>query len=265
VKSDRIVVLKVGGSLLRGSLDHFWEKILQIQEDRHVIIIHGGGEQSTELAQAMGHEPNLVHGRRVTSDLDLRILQWAVRGEINTSLVAAAHRNRVLASGMSGADAGMIEVTKRPLWHIDGVDIDFGHVGDVQRVNTSLVRMVLASGFVPVIAPLGVDRAGNVYNVNADTVAVELASELSAEELVFLTGAGGVLNGKLLPVCDSEVINRGIAEGWIDRGMRMKLEAALRALAGGVSKVRISSVSTLADPSGGTSIVNRIKENEVVL
>lgn len=249
--------------MLRGSLDGFWKSIGALAQEAAVVVVHGGGEQSSALAEEMGHEPQFVHGRRITKDLDLRILQWAVRGEISSSLVASAHRNGIRALGMSGADSGMVQVVKRPVWKIDGIDVDFGHVGDVERVDPSMIRTILASGCVPVISPLGVDMSGHLYNVNADTIALELANALSAEQLIFLTSVGGVaceadrnaFHRVPMAVCSVQLAMQGIADGWIAGGMRVKMEAALSALDRGIPTVRIAPLSALRDSRGGTVIL----------
>lgn len=261
-KSNRnLTVLKLGGAFLdelqrSDALGSFWEHVKSLQKDRTVVIVHGGGDQSTRLAHQLGHSPRVVQGRRITSNLDLQILQWAVRGEVSTGLVASASKSAVSAVGLSGADAEMVQVSKRPIWNIGGEEIEFGHVGDVEFVQSRLLKVLINTGFVPIVAPLGIDSFGNIYNVNADTVALEVSCALGASELVFLTISGGVLKDTLLTECDSSLSREGIEAGWINAGMRVKVDVGFAALERGVERVRIAGMDTVSDPAGGTLLVD---------
>jgi acetylglutamate kinase len=253
-------VIKIGGALLQGGLDIVWKQIGQLLSKGPVVVVHGGGGQCTELSRMLGHEPEFVHGRRITTALDLKVLQWAIRGEISSAMVAAASTQGIRAVGISGADASTVVVRKRPTWSIDQLDVDFGYVGDVAAVNPEAVDALLGAGIVPVVAPIGVDDQGGLFNVNADTVAIELAVALSAKELVFLSDTGGVVapgdtdGGSVLFEIDHEMIARGIDDGWISDGMRMKMEAAIDGIHRGISSVRITDVKGLTASGKGTRI-----------
>ena len=227
--------------------------------DGPAVVVHGGGPQATDLARRLGHEPRIVAGRRVTTDLDLDVALYVMRGSINARLVASAQASGVRAVGVSGADGGLVGVVRRPPRVVDGETVDFGHVGDVVRTDPTLVLTLLASGFTPVVASVCADRAGNLYNVNADTVALELAVALGASRLVLVAESGGVFRDLADPASQiahltPEAIEAGEREGWIAGGMRPKLEVARAALSRGVPEVRVAAAGALSDPASGTRI-----------
>lgn len=256
------IVVKIGGSLIDASdeLDVLWPAIEALQEETSVVIVHGGGKQMSDMADRLDHTPRRVQGRRVTTDLDLEIAQWTMSGALNTELVARAKTYDLTAVGLSGADAGQLNVEKRPPWDIDGETVDFGWVGDIQRVDPSLLRGLLRQDVVPVVAPLGVDDTGQVYNVNADTVASALATALEAAQLLFVTETGGVRRDPTDPstrleTCDASTFERGREEGWIEGGMRVKIQTALDALGDGVRQVLICSPGDVVAQSHATEVV----------
>jgi acetylglutamate kinase len=258
----RPIVVKVGGALLSqpDALGALWEGVRQLRLRAPVVVVHGGGPQATAAARRLGHEPRIVHGRRVTSDLDLQIMQWTLRGELNTSLVAQAHARGLAAVGLSGVDGGLLRVVKRPPWVVDGASVDFGWVGDVEQVEPAVVRRLLEGGFLPVIAPLGVDARGQVYNVNADTVACALAGALHAAEFLLVAEAGGLRRdphdaATRLPLCDRAAYAAGVDAGWIQGGMRVKLKVAFDALDAGIPTVHILPPDDLVARVRGTHLL----------
>ena len=255
-------VLKIGGALVSdaAALDTFWSAVSELSASRHVAVVHGGGTRATELAVRMDHEPRIVHGRRVTTDLDLRIVQWTMRGELNGVLVSGAAAHGLRAVGLSGADGGILLVSRRPPWEVDGERIDFGWVGDVDSVDAELLEVLLERGFVPVIAPIGIDAAGHLYNVNADTVSCAVAEALSADEYLLVTESGGVRRDAQDPAthlatCTRDTFRTGRAEGWIAGGMRVKLKVAFDALSAGIPTVCIVPPEGILDHSLGTSVM----------
>lgn len=255
-------VIKIGGALVarEEALDALWSSVAKMLEERRVIVVHGGGPAATDLARSLGHEPRMVHGRRVTTDTDLRIVQWTMRGELNSTLVGHAHRAGVRAVGVSGADGGMLNVVRRPPWTIEGEDVDFGWVGDIRAVDATLLNVLTSSGYVPVVAPLGIGENGQLYNVNADTVSCALAAAVSADEYLLLTDSGGVRRvaddpTSLLDVCSRDDYRRGTENGWVEGGMRVKLKVAFDALDAGIPQVMILSPENLVSRRGGTRIV----------
>ena len=255
-------VVKLGGAVLAddAAVADVWAGVRALREAGPVVVVHGGGPQQTEIATRLGHAPRLVAGRRVTGDLDLQIALWALRGEINARLVALAQRHGVPAAGTSGADGPTVVVQKRPPRRVDGETVDFGHVGDVVRVETGLLRALLAAGVVPVVSPLSTDTRGGLFNVNADTVAVEIAVALGAASLLLVAEAGGVFRSLADPASRLDTLGAaaaaaGVAAGWIADGMRPKLDAGFSALGRGIASVRIIAPAALSDATAGTALV----------
>ena len=260
--SDALTVVKLGGAILADSaaVRDVWTGVAELREAGPVLVVHGGGPQQTDIAARLGHSPRFVAGRRVTSDLDLQIALWALRGEINARLVASALEHGIPAAGTSGADGPTVFVQKRPPRVVDGETVDFGHVGDVVRVKPELVSAILAAGIVPVVSPVSTDARGGLFNLNADTVAVELAVALRAARLLFVADAGGVFRDLADPTTrldhlDSTLAARGVAEGWIADGMRPKLDTGFDALGRGVASVRIVAPASLARDGDGSSLI----------
>jgi len=262
VHTSSPIVLKIGGALLSdaATIDTFWRGVVALRKDAPVVVVHGGGPQATAMARRLGHEPRIVHGRRVTNDLDLDIIRWAIRGELNTKLVAAAGKAGIPAIGLSGADAGIVRVSRRPPWHIDGETVDFGWVGDIDHIEPAALRTMVAGGLVPVMGPLGIDATGQVYNVNADTIAQAVAAALGARAFMLVTEAGCVRRDAADPatrlaVCDHAAYETGLAKGWITGGMRVKLKVAFDALQAGITNVFICSPEHLNDATNATRVV----------
>ena len=253
------VVVKLGGAVLADAeaVAAVWAGVRASAAP--VVVVHGGGPQATALARRLGHEPLVVAGRRVTTDLDLDVALWTLRGALNARLVTAGAAAGVRAVGVSGADGGLVTVRRRPPRPVDGETVDFGHVGDVVAVDPTVLLVLTAAGFTPVVASVCADTAGALYNVNADTVAAETAAALGAGRLDVVTEAGGVRRD---PADPASVVRRltaaeaeaGVAEGWIGGGMRPKLETALAALRGGVRSVRVCAPAALGG-AGGTVVV----------
>ena len=253
------VVVKLGGAILSDpeAVAAVWRGVAAL--DTPAVLVHGGGPQATALARRFGHEPRIVAGRRVTGDLDLDVALWTLRGELNARLVAAARPHGVNAVGVSGADGRLVAVHRRPPRDVDGETVDFGHVGDVDGVDPSLLDALLGAGFMPVVASVCADDAGALYNVNADTIALEIAAALGAGRIDLVTEAGGVRRDADDPASRMDTlteadVDAGVAAGWIAGGMRPKLEVARAALRRGVPAIRVCAPADIAG-TGGTTIV----------
>jgi len=240
-------------------IDQLWASVAALRASSRVVVVHGGGAQATALARRLGHEPTMVQGRRVTTDVDLDVAQWALRGKVNTRLVAGARRQSVSAVGVSGVDGDLIRAVKRPVWTMDGREVDFGWVGDVEYVDASVLTALLNAGMVPVIAPLAAGADGQVYNVNADTVARAIAEALEASELLLVAKTGGVRREASDPAthlarCDAETYRAGVDEGWIEGGMRVKLHTALEAVEHGVGTAFVCALDDLCERTRATKV-----------
>jgi acetylglutamate kinase len=258
---NQLAVLKIGGSLIEdpAAMATFWSSVGTLRAQMPVVVVHGGGPQATELARRLGHEPEIVNGRRVTTDLDLQIMQWTVRGELNSRLAAMADRAGLTAVGLCGADGSWLRVTRRPPWPVDGRTVDFGWVGDVQEVRPAFLLALLATGATPILAPLGVDAAGFLYNVNADTVAAAVARALEASLFALITDSGGVRRdagdpATVIPELEVAGFEKGAEEGWISRGMLVKLSVAFDARKAGIPDVWILAPDDLTTRTRGTRI-----------
>jgi acetylglutamate kinase len=180
-------VIKCGGEVARDSdaLDLLAQDIaLCAHVGIRTVVIHGGGPQATELSVKLGHEPHIVQGRRVTDDETLEVAKMVFAGQINIDILGALRRHGIQPVGVSGVDGNLISAVRRPATDVTDAQtgetrqVDFGHVGDITDVNTRLLRKLLDDGYVPVLASLGSDDAGSIYNINADTVAAHVAMDM---------------------------------------------------------------------------------------
>ncbi|OYV71599.1 MAG: acetylglutamate kinase [Gemmatimonadetes bacterium 21-71-4] len=218
---------------------------------RSLVVVHGGGNEVTALQAAFGLKPEFVDGRRVTTPRDMELVRMALSGSANKRLVAALVREGVRAVGLSGEDASLIAATP--------VDAErLGHVGEVQRVNASLIWHLLDGGYLPVISPVSRNiglALGPTLNVNADDAAAAIAAAVEATELLLVSDVPGVLReGKVVPHLTIDDATTLTADGTAAGGMAAKLQAAAAALRGGVPKVRVGDLSVLADSECGTTI-----------
>jgi acetylglutamate kinase len=249
---DQVFVVKLGGDVLSEPeiLDSVTGQLALLSSlSIRIVVVHGGGPQATALSRRLGLEPRMVAGRRVTDDGTLEVTKMVYAGQINVNLLAALRDHRVQAVGLSGVDAELITAHRRPPVSVvdDGgaaVRIDYGHVGDIDRVDPRVLLTLMDARMVPVVASLAGGESGEVFNVNADTVAESLAVALRAQKLVFLTGAPGVLRDRndlstLVTFADPDDLAGLMANGALAGGMRPKVEACIRAATGGVERTHI--------------------------
>jgi acetylglutamate kinase len=213
-----------------------------------VVLVHGGGPQLTELADALGVPTRIVQGRRVTDERSIDVTAMVLNGLINTRILALCRDLNIDAVGLSGVDAGLVRAHKRPPVKLDGSDetVDFGFVGDIDGVDTSVIRKLLDSALMPVVSPLSADENGVLLNINADTVAAEIGAALGAEKLILCTGAPGILErlddpGSLISYTDLRGLERLRREGCVADGMLPKVTAIENAIRGGVRRVHVVS------------------------
>jgi acetylglutamate kinase len=249
---DQVFVVKLGGDVLSEpeTLDGVAGQLALLTSlGIRIVVVHGGGPQATALSRRLGLEPRLVAGRRVTDDGALDVAKMVYAGQINVNLLAALRDHRVQAVGLSGVDAELITAHRRPpVSVVDDtgatVRVDYGHVGDIDRVDPRVLVTLMDARMVPVVASLAGGEGDEVYNVNADTVAEALAVALRAQKLIFLTGAPGVLRDRndpatLVTFADPDDLAGLMANGVLSGGMRPKVEACIRAATGGVERTHI--------------------------
>lgn len=243
------VVIKVGGEVVQGPhLPSIAADVATLRANgTPVVLVHGGGPQATDLQKKLGQTPTIVGGRRVTDAATLDVMKMAVAGKVNVDLCAGLVAAGVKPVGLNGASALAIRARRRPptVMRDAGPDpVDFGFVGDVVGVNGELIALLGDAGYVPVLACLGADEAGVVYNINADAVANQVAIRLDARALVLVTDVPGVLRDVKDPSSRIGKMTRAegkraIEEGIVTKGMVPKLEESFAAIEQGVRAVYI--------------------------
>jgi acetylglutamate kinase len=236
---DKTIVIKYGGSAmvdaeLRASfaVDVVLLKYIGLRP----VIVHGGGPQIGATLERLGKKSRFVDGLRVTDDETMEVVEMVLGGTVNREIVALVQQGGGRAVGLTGSDGDMLRVTQR----LED-DLDLGRVGRVVAVDPSPITAVAAAGFVPVIAPIGVDARGVTHNVNADEAAGAIAAALGAEKLILLTDVEGVRDesGKLVAQLSAEEARKLIAEGVIRDGMIPKVECCMSALEQGARSAHI--------------------------
>jgi acetylglutamate kinase len=244
-----MIVIKLGGEVVKGPyMAAMAADIAEIAKSgTPVVVVHGGGPQATELQKKLGQTPNIIGGRRVTDADTLDVMKMIVAGKVNVDACAALVAAGAKPVGLHGASANTVLAVRRPPKVITGGGpdpVDFGFVGDVVGVNAELIALLTKNGYVPVLACLGADERGGIYNINADAVANQVAIRLDAQGLVLVTDVPGVLRdvsdptsriGRLTVAEGTKAIDDGI----ITKGMIPKVEESFAALAQGVKAVHI--------------------------
>lgn len=208
----------------------------------NVVVVHGGGPQVTDTLKKMDVPSRFVNGLRITDRQCMDVVEMVLAGSLNQGIVSLICRHGGRAVGLSGKDDRFILADKMPpVTDRDGNDVDLGRVGEVRSVTPDVMVELMRAGFIPVIAPIGVDEHGESLNLNADTVAGKVAEALRAEKLILLTDVEGVrdANGALLSSLGASQARELIAQGVIDGGMIPKVECGLDAIAGGVRKTHV--------------------------
>ena len=246
----KVFVIKAGGEIFADPVQTsaLMEQVgILHQVGIRVVLIHGGGLQSTQLATALGLDTTFIDGRRVTDGASLDVATMVLNGQINTRVLATCRDLQIPAVGISGIDAGLIRAHRRPPVERDGDDsIDYGFVGDIDSVEADILVKQLDNGLMPVVSPLSCDESGTILNINADTVAAAIAAELGAEKMILLTGAAGVLEDindpqSLISYIDRAALDKLRDGGKLADGMLPKAAAIDAALANGVSRVHVIS------------------------
>ena len=268
-------VIKAGGEIFIDPVQTsaFMEQVgILHQVGIRVVLIHGGGPQSTKLATALGLDTTFIDGRRVTDGASLDVATMVLNGQINTRILAACRDLQIPAVGISGIDAGLIRAHRRPPVERDGDEsIDYGFVGDIDSVEADILVKQLDNGLMPVVSPLSCDESGTILNINADTVAAAIAAELGAEKMILLTAAAGVLEDindpqSLISYIDRAALDKLRDDGKLADGMVPKAAAIDAALANGVSRVHVISykvpdsllLEVFTNEGTGTLVVNDI-------
>jgi acetylglutamate kinase len=217
-----------------------------------ICVVHGGGKQLSELARKLGVDQTVIEGRRVTNDETLDLAKMIFRGKINTEILAALRHRGIHAVGLSGVDGGVIRAVRRPPKDVVNREtgktetVDFGHVGDIAEIDARLIKLLLENGYLPVISSLGASDEGEIYNINADTIASEIAAELQAEKLILLSDVNGIYLDPTDPKSKLSRLSVSRAEDLIDSGtatggMLPKLQSLISLLQRGLRSAHVIS------------------------
>lgn len=243
--NGKTVVVKYGGNaMINDELkEHVMEDITLLKYiGINPVVVHGGGPDISSALNSFGIESKFINGLRVTDEETMRVAQMVLIGKTNKEIVSLLGAKGGNAIGISGIDGSLIEC-KKCYTEVDGKKTDIGFVGDVVNVNAGVLSDLTRHGYIPVVAPIGVDKDGNSYNVNADTVAGAVAEALEAEKLMLLTDIEGIKesaeSGEALSRLNRKQIYQMIDEGKIVGGMIPKVKGAIQAIEAGVTSVHI--------------------------
>lgn len=244
--TGRTVVVKYGGNaMVDEKLKQSFARDIVLMKlvGMNPIVVHGGGPQIGELLEQLNIESNFVDGLRVTDSRTMDVVEMVLGGLVNKEIVNLLNKSQGKAVGVTGKDGNLIRAKKLKLKRKDSAGdlVDIGQVGQVVSINTEVLEVMKDSDFIPVIAPIGTDEHGASYNINADSVAGEVARVLGAEKLMLLTNVAGVQNkkGEVLTGLSVRQVAKLVADKTLQGGMLPKVECALKAVKGGVNSAHI--------------------------
>ena len=275
---NNVFVVKLSGKVTedQDQLNSLAEEMTLCQQvGIHIAVVHGGGKQLTTIAERLGISQRIVNGRRITDSETLEVAKMVFAGQINTDIVSALRRSGAETVGLSGLDGNIIHARRREIQRVLNQDtgemetVDFGHVGDIVEINARLLKLLLDNGYIPVISSLGADEQGNVYNINADTIAAEIAVHLQAEKLILLTDVDGILGDRADPSSRISRVSvdeaeRLVRERVVSSGMLPKIAAIAHLIRRGVRSAHIINGSkrnallheVFTDEGAGTMITS---------
>jgi len=273
--TGKTIVVKFGGNaMVADDLTASFARDIVLMKlvGMNPVVVHGGGPQINDLLDKLNIKSQFIAGMRVTDAATMDIVEMVLGGSVNKALVTLLNRNGGKAIGITGKDGGLIRARKLMVTHktpemAESEIIDIGQVGEVHAIDTGIIDTLVASNFIPVIAPIGFDDSGASYNINADLVAGKMAEVLKAEKLMLLTNVAGLQDkgGKVLTGLTTKQVDGLIADGTIYGGMLPKIQCALDAVKGGVTSAHIIDgrvphavlLEIFTDEGVGTLITNR--------
>lgn len=248
---DSYVVIKYGGHAMLDEEAKTWtikDTILLKYVGMKPVIVHGGGHEITKAMEKLGKKPKFIEGLRVTDEETLEIAKMVLVGKINTDIVSKLNAYGCKAAGLSGKDGKLLVARKKAPQKVirGGVEkeVDLGLVGETEGVNQEIIEILTSRGYIPVVSPIGLSRDGSSLNLNADTVAGEIANALKAKKLLILTDVPGVMRDikdekSLFREIKAREVDGLIEKGIIKGSMIPKVKACLRAIEGDVGKAHI--------------------------
>ena len=249
----KVFVIKASGGVF-GSTESTRALIEQVailhQVGIRVVLVHGGGPQLTEIQERLGLTPQMVAGRRVTDEKSIEVTSMVLNGLVNTQILGICRELAIAAVGVSGVDAGLVRAHKRPPVEVEGRMVDYGQVGDIDLIDARVLQQLLDDGLMPVVSPVSADDAGQLLNINADTVAAAIGASLKAEKLMLCTGAPGILESledprSIISYTDLQGLQRLKDQGSLKDGMLPKAKAIEDAIRGGVRRVHVISYKSI--------------------
>jgi len=243
---DKTIVIKYGGNAMTDPQlkESFASDVVLLKlVGMNPVVVHGGGPQINEMLDKLGKKGKFIQGMRVTDEETMDIVEMVLGGQVNKEIVNLINRKGGKAVGLTGQDGNFIHAEKLLMANLDNPEemIDVGQVGDITKIDPSIINFLDSGDFIPVIAPIGVGPEGETYNINADVVAGKLAEILGAEKLILLTNTPGVLDkdGNLLTGLTPKQIDDLVEDGTLSGGMLPKISSALDAARSGVKSVHI--------------------------
>lgn len=271
----KVFVVKMGGGLFSDSalMRGVFEQIaILLQVGIKVVVVHGGGKQLTDMQASLGIKSEMVAGRRVTDAKSINVTSMVLNGLINTQILSLCRALDINAVGVSGVGAGLIRASKRPPTNVDGKTVDYGFVGDIKKVDPTVLQQLLNDGIMPVISPISADEKGTLLNINADTVASAISAALKAEKLIICAEPAGIMESmddphSLVSYTDLAGLEKLKERGCLKDGVLPKAKAIEEALRCGVGRVHIASYKSpdtilaevFTNEGTGTMIVADIK------
>jgi acetylglutamate kinase len=273
--TGKTIVVKFGGNAMTDASLHASfarDVVLMKLVGMNPVVVHGGGPQIGALLEKLSIHTEFVNGMRVTDSQTMDVVEMVLGGAVNKEIVSSINNNGGKAIGVTGKDGQLIRAKKLQVSRYSpelGASeiVDIGHVGEVDQIDTGVLRVILDSDFIPVIAPIGADSQGNTYNINADLVAGKIAEVMGAEKLMLLTNVAGLLDkeSNILTGLSTAQVDELIADGTISGGMLPKIGCALDAVKGGVASAHIVDgrmphavlLEVFTDQGVGTLITNR--------
>jgi len=243
---DKTIVIKYGGNAMTDPQlkESFASDVVLLKlVGMNPVVVHGGGPQINEMLDKLGKKGKFIQGMRVTDEETMDIVEMVLGGQVNKEIVNLINRKGGKAVGLTGQDGNFIHAEKLLMANLDNPEemIDVGQVGDITKIDPSIINFLDSGDFIPVIAPIGVGPEGETYNINADVVAGKLAEILGAEKLILLTNTPGVLDkdGNLLTGLTPKQIDDLVEDGTLSGGMLPKISSAVDAARSGVKSVHI--------------------------
>lgn len=244
-----------------------------------LIIVHGGGPQADEILRRLHHPIRKIDGRRVTDRQTLEVAKMTYAGKINTEIVAALQASGLSAVGLSGIDGNTVQAQKRKAVRVKDlktgktIEIDYGHVGDITEVDPQLIKLLVERDYIPVVASFGIDSSGKILNINADTIATEIAVAVKAEKLINISNVPGILDdpsdrSTTISFLNIELARKLLKTGKVNGGMLPKLTSCISSIEGGVPRAHIIDGTAphsilfeiFTNQGCGTMIVNKKEE-----